>query len=169
VTGRGPWGHLRVRSVQAEVRAKELSERTLAAVHRRVRCIFARQRTQATGRSASASGANDVSVWRGQVITGRWAASDCPPTDASDARFPSLKPYWSQPDAGSVASGANERRVRCGMYASAISFRPLAIQRSSFECDTWQTSSGRALKPPDAEERQVQQHLRVRCYRGRQS
>jgi hypothetical protein len=36
-----PQGHLHVRSVQAEARAKKLSERTLAAVHRRVRCIFA--------------------------------------------------------------------------------------------------------------------------------
>jgi hypothetical protein len=46
VTGRWPQGHLHVQSVQAEARTKELSERMLAAVHRRVRCIFAWQRTQ---------------------------------------------------------------------------------------------------------------------------
>jgi hypothetical protein len=103
------------------------------------------------------------------VITRRWGTSDHPPADTSGAHFSSLEPYRSRPDAGSVAFGANERRVRCDVYASAVSFRPLAIQRSSFERDTWQTSSGRALKPPDAELRQVQQHLHIRCYWGRQS
>jgi hypothetical protein len=98
------------------------SERTLAAVHRRVRCIFARQRTQATGHSASASGANDISTWRGRVITERWGASDHPLADASGACFPSLEPYWSRPDAGSVASGVNERHVQCGVYANAVKF-----------------------------------------------
>jgi hypothetical protein len=42
VTGGQPQGHLRVRSVQVEACAKELSERTMAVVHWRVRCIFAR-------------------------------------------------------------------------------------------------------------------------------
>jgi hypothetical protein len=46
VTGSWPRGHLRVQSVQAEARAKKLSERTQATVHRRVRCIFAGDQTQ---------------------------------------------------------------------------------------------------------------------------
>jgi hypothetical protein len=73
--------------------AKGFSERTLATVHRRIRCMVGRQRTQGTGRVSSASGANDVSAWRGRVITGRWGASDRPPANASGARFLSLVPY----------------------------------------------------------------------------
>jgi hypothetical protein len=42
VTGRWPRGHLRVRSVQAEARAKGFSERMLAEVHRCVRCMAER-------------------------------------------------------------------------------------------------------------------------------
>jgi hypothetical protein len=80
VIKRWPRGHLRVRLVQVEARPKGLSERTLAMVHRRVQCIFARQRTQATGHSVSAFGANDVSAWRGQVIIGCRGASNRPPS-----------------------------------------------------------------------------------------
>jgi hypothetical protein len=68
---------------------------------------------QATGHSVSASGANDVSAWRGRVITIRWGASDRPSTEASGVRFPSLVPYWSRPDASPVESGAFHQRVQC--------------------------------------------------------
>jgi hypothetical protein len=65
---------------------------------------------------------DDESAWQDQVITRRWSASDRLPANASDVRFPSLKPYWSRPNTGFVASGANERCVRCGVYTSAVSF-----------------------------------------------
>jgi hypothetical protein len=99
VTGRWPRGHLRVRSVQAEARTKELSERTLVAVHRRVRCIFAWQQTQGTGRSASASGANDVSAWLGDELIGHWGASNHTPLDVFGLTLRSLEPLCSTPDA----------------------------------------------------------------------
>jgi hypothetical protein len=67
-TERWPRGHLRVRSVQAEARAKGLSERTLAVVHHHVWCTFGVHRTQATGRSASASGQGDVSAARRRAV-----------------------------------------------------------------------------------------------------
>jgi hypothetical protein len=44
VTGRWPRGHLRVRSVQAKARTKELCERTLAREHLRVRLVSAEER-----------------------------------------------------------------------------------------------------------------------------
>jgi hypothetical protein len=93
--------------------AKGFSERTLAVVHRRVRCMAGRQRMQATGRMSSVSGANDVSAWRGRVITEHWGASDRPPADASGACFRSLVPYWSRPNANRLASGASLLRIRC--------------------------------------------------------
>jgi hypothetical protein len=122
VTGRWPRRHLRIQSVQAEVRAKGLSEETLVAVHRRVWCIFARQRTQATGRSASMSSANDVSVWQGRVITGRWGVSDRPPADVSSACFPSLVP---------VGSPGRLRRTRGVNRPIKIQLQILSVDRAA--------------------------------------
>jgi hypothetical protein len=103
-----------------------------------VRCVVQKQRGGGvcTGTSGGSRGLStgrwldtvhrpmhdDVSAWQGRVITGHWGASDRPPSGCSGARFSSLEPYWSRPDAGPVAFGENERCVRCGVYASAVSF-----------------------------------------------
>jgi hypothetical protein len=52
-----------------------------------------------TGRSASASGANDVSAWLGNELIERWGASDRTPPDASGLTLCSLESLCSTPDA----------------------------------------------------------------------
>jgi hypothetical protein len=51
-----------------------------------------------TERSASASGAIDVSAWHDRVVTGRWGASDHPPADASDGDLRYVEPLCSTLD-----------------------------------------------------------------------
>jgi hypothetical protein len=87
VIERWPRGHLCVRSVQAEARVKELSERTLAKEHLRIWSVSVEERTLRTGLWLNTVQCPVTLMWWCTVRsgrTGRWPASSHGAPDVSD-------------------------------------------------------------------------------------
>jgi hypothetical protein len=94
-TGRWPWEHLHIRSVQAEAHAKGLSKRMLAREHLRVRSVSMKDRTPRTGLWLNTVQLPVTLTWQCTVRsgrTGRWPAFGHGAPDASGQRFHSLDP-----------------------------------------------------------------------------
>jgi hypothetical protein len=132
VTGRWPRGHLRVRSVQAKARTKELCERTLAREHLRVRLVSAEERMLRTKLWLNTIQRPVTLTWRCAVRSGR--TGRCPTSshgapDASDRETEALGSLCCAPDTEAWC-------VRCGTV-----LRPVIFLTIGARIDRWRSAA----------------------------